>query len=87
MARGGGRTPHREDKKLLFPLTAFPTSHRLSHGAGRRQDSRIVCAGAGSAGLGVCLQIIDGMVEAGLSRKARPCCALQSQLCYIVYMI
>jgi len=33
------------------------------------KDSRIVCAGAGSAGLGVCLQIIDGMVEAGLSRK------------------
>ena len=28
-----------------------------------------VCAGAGSAGLGVCGQIVDGMVEAGLSRE------------------
>ena len=27
-----------------------------------------LCAGAGSAGLGVCAQIVDGMVEAGLSR-------------------
>mmetsp|Transcript_37196 Transcript_37196/g.48084 ORF Transcript_37196/g.48084 Transcript_37196/m.48084 type:complete len:409 (+) Transcript_37196:78-1304(+) len=32
-------------------------------------DLRIVCAGAGSAGLGVCAQIVDGMVEAGLSRE------------------
>ena len=32
-------------------------------------DMRIVCAGAGSAGLGVCQQIVDGMVEAGLSRE------------------
>ena len=27
-----------------------------------------LCAGAGSAGLGVCAQIVDGMVEAGLPR-------------------
>ena len=27
-----------------------------------------LCAGAGSAGLGVCAQIVDGMVEAGLTR-------------------
>jgi malate dehydrogenase (oxaloacetate-decarboxylating) len=33
------------------------------------KDLRIVCAGAGSAGLGVCSQIVDGMVEAGLSRE------------------
>lgn len=32
------------------------------------KDVRVVCAGAGSAGLGVCMQIIDGMVEAGLPR-------------------
>ena len=32
-------------------------------------DMRIVCAGAGSAGLGVCQQIVDGMVEAGLPRE------------------
>ena len=32
-------------------------------------DLRVVCAGAGSAGLGVCAQIVDGMVEAGLSRE------------------
>ena len=30
---------------------------------------RFVCAGAGSAGLGVCAQIVDGMVEAGLPRE------------------
>ena len=29
------------------------------------KDMRFVCAGAGSAGLGVCAQIVDGMVEAG----------------------
>ena len=32
-------------------------------------DLKIVCAGAGSAGLGVCAQIVDGMVAAGLSRE------------------
>ena len=32
-------------------------------------DMRILCAGAGSAGLGVCSQLVDGMVEAGLSRS------------------
>jgi len=32
-------------------------------------DLKILCAGAGSAGLGVCLQIVDGMVEAGMSRE------------------
>jgi len=31
-------------------------------------DCRVLCVGAGSAGLGVCEQIVDGMVEAGLSR-------------------
>ena len=29
-------------------------------------DLSFLCAGAGSAGLGVCEQIVDGMVEAGL---------------------
>ena len=33
------------------------------------RDLRILCAGAGSAGLGVCAQIVDGMMEAGLSRE------------------
>jgi len=33
------------------------------------KDMRIMCAGAGSAGLGVCAQIVDGMVEAGLTRE------------------
>jgi malate dehydrogenase (oxaloacetate-decarboxylating)(NADP+) len=32
-------------------------------------DMRVLCAGAGSAGLGVCAQLVDGMVEAGLSRS------------------
>jgi len=32
------------------------------------KDLRVVCAGAGSAGLGVCQQIMDGMVIAGLTR-------------------
>lgn len=32
-------------------------------------DMRVLCVGAGSAGLGVCAQIVDGMVEAGLSRE------------------
>ncbi len=32
------------------------------------KDLRVLCAGAGSAGTGVCNQILDGMVEAGLSR-------------------
>jgi malate dehydrogenase (oxaloacetate-decarboxylating)(NADP+) len=31
-------------------------------------DMRFLCAGAGSAGLGVCAQIVDGMVKAGLSK-------------------
>ena len=29
------------------------------------KEMRFLCAGAGSAGLGVCTQIVDGMVEAG----------------------
>lgn len=33
------------------------------------KDARILCAGAGSSGLGVCQQIMDGMVEAGLSAE------------------
>lgn len=32
------------------------------------KDMRFLCAGSGSAGLGVCSQIVDGMVEAGMSR-------------------
>lgn len=32
-------------------------------------DLKIVCAGAGSAGLGVCSQLVDGMIEAGLTRE------------------
>jgi len=32
-------------------------------------DMRFVCVGAGSAGLGVCAQLIDGMIRAGLSRE------------------
>jgi len=32
-------------------------------------DMRFLCAGAGSAGLGVCSALVDGMVEAGLSRE------------------
>lgn len=32
-------------------------------------DLRVLCAGAGSAGLGVCSQLLDGMIEAGLSRE------------------
>ena len=33
------------------------------------KDMSFLCAGAGSAGLGVCAQIVDGMVEAGMSRE------------------
>jgi malate dehydrogenase (oxaloacetate-decarboxylating)(NADP+) len=32
------------------------------------RDLKIVCAGAGSAGLGVCSAIVDGMVAAGMER-------------------
>jgi malate dehydrogenase (oxaloacetate-decarboxylating)(NADP+) len=32
-------------------------------------EMSFLCAGAGSAGLGVCAQIVDGMVEAGLPRE------------------
>jgi malate dehydrogenase (oxaloacetate-decarboxylating)(NADP+) len=32
-------------------------------------DCRVLCVGAGSAGLGVCEVIVDGMVEAGLPRE------------------
>lgn len=32
-------------------------------------DMRFMCAGAGSAGLGVCTQLVAGMVQAGLSRE------------------
>lgn len=32
------------------------------------KDMRFLCAGAGSAGLGVCAQIVDGMVKAGLPK-------------------
>ena len=33
------------------------------------KDIRVLCAGAGSAGLGVCDQIVEGMMEAGLTRE------------------
>lgn len=33
------------------------------------KDLRFACAGAGSAGLGVCSQIVDGMVMEGMSRE------------------
>ena len=32
-------------------------------------EMRFLCAGSGSAGLGVCSQIVDGMVEAGMNRE------------------
>jgi len=32
-------------------------------------DMRVMCAGAGSAGLGVCELLVEGMIEAGLSRE------------------
>lgn len=32
-------------------------------------DMRFMCAGAGSAGLGVCMALVNGMVKAGLSRE------------------
>jgi malic enzyme len=32
-------------------------------------DMRFLCAGAGSAGLGVCSMIVDGLVAAGLTRE------------------
>ncbi|KAJ1388840.1 hypothetical protein B484DRAFT_409519, partial [Ochromonadaceae sp. CCMP2298] len=31
-------------------------------------DMKIMCVGAGSAGLGVCSQILEGMVREGMSR-------------------
>lgn len=34
------------------------------------QEARVLCAGAGSAGLGVCGQLAEGMVMAGLSPQA-----------------
>jgi len=41
-----------------------------AHNAGSSiTEMKFLCAGAGSAGLGVCAQIVDGMVEAGLSRE------------------
>lgn len=33
------------------------------------QKMKFLCAGAGSAGLGVCSQIVDGMVESGMDRQ------------------
>lgn len=33
------------------------------------KDIKVLCAGAGSAGLGVCDQIVEGMMEAGLTRE------------------
>ena len=42
--------------------------HRTSQAGQTLADLSFLCAGAGSAGLGVCEQIVDGMVEAGLSK-------------------
>ena len=36
---------------------------------GSIRDMRILCAGAGSAGLGVCGAIFDGMIRAGLTHE------------------
>jgi len=33
------------------------------------KDAKILCAGAGSAGLGVCEQLVEGMIEGGLTRE------------------
>jgi malic enzyme len=33
------------------------------------KDMRVMCAGGGSAGLGVCNQLLEGLVAAGLSRE------------------
>jgi len=33
------------------------------------KDAKILCAGAGSAGLGVCDQLVEGMMEAGCTRE------------------
>lgn len=38
-------------------------------GIGSLKNVRVLCAGAGSAGLGVCQQIVDGMIEDGLPRE------------------
>lgn len=32
-------------------------------------DLKFLCAGAGSAGTGVCSQLVDGMIASGLSRE------------------
>jgi len=32
-------------------------------------DLKVLCVGAGSAGIGVCQQLVDGMVEAGMPRE------------------
>lgn len=36
-------------------------------------EMKIMCAGAGSAGLGVCSQLVDGMVEAGIVINFESC--------------
>ena len=41
----------------------------VRNSGGKLQDARVLCAGAGSAGLGVCSQIVEGMMEAGLNEK------------------
>jgi len=48
-------------------LSALLSTVRIS--GGKLTDARILCAGAGSAGLGVCSQLVEGMIEAGLSRS------------------
>ena len=47
----------------------------------RIQDVRVLCAGAGSAGMGVCNQLLEGMVAAGVPRtEARKNFSLMTNL-------
>ena len=47
----------------------------------RIQDVRVLCVGAGSAGIGVCNQLLEGMVAAGVPRStARKSFALMTNL-------
>ena len=48
-------------------VTSLPMAHASETGTDIK-EARILCAGAGSSGLGVCQQILDGMVESGLPR-------------------
>ena len=74
-ATGGADTPNptQAGQTLTLPLTlpggADPNPTPNPTQAGQTlADLSFLCAGAGSAGLGVCEQIVDGMVEAGLTK-------------------